>query len=152
MQYQEDILFDTIEGMFPHLDEVDCNLLDEFESFTAEITGRKYQAVSTEEVISQQDQLSAEQKQKLKSVLDKYAVLFDGKLGCYTGGKVCLELIDNYTPSWKQAYPVPFTKEKVFKDELDLMEDEDTISWIGINFQYVEYFGDDNSPPANLQK
>ena len=130
MQYQEDILFDEIEGMFPHFNEIDSNLLDEFESFTAEISGRKYQVVSTEEVISQQDQLSAEQKQKLKVVLDKHTVLFDGKLGCYTGDKVHLELIDNYTPSWKRAYPVPFTKEKVFKDELDLMEDEGTISQI----------------------
>ena len=108
--------------MFPHFDEVNSNLLDELESFTAEITGRKYQAVSTKEVIAQQDQLSAEQQQKLKAVLDKHTVLFDGKLGCYTGDKVHLELIDNYTPSWKRVYPVPFTKEKVFKDELDFME------------------------------
>ena len=83
MQYQEDILFDEIEGSF--LDEFgdlefDPDLLNEFESFMAEITGRKYQAVSTEEVIAQQDQLSAEQKQKLKAVLDKHTVLFDGKL------------------------------------------------------------------------
>ena len=48
----------------------------------------------------------------LKSILDKYMVMFDGKLGCYTGDKVHLELIDNYTPSWKQVCPVPFTKEK----------------------------------------
>ena len=130
MQYQEDILFDEVEGMFPHFDKINSNLLDEFEAFTTEITGRKYQAVSTEEVIAQQDQLSAEQKQKLKSVLDKHTVLFDRKLGCYTGDKVHLELTDNYTPSWKRAYPVPFTKEKVFKDELDLMEDEGTISQI----------------------
>ena len=66
----------------------------------------------------------------LKSVLGKHTVLFDGKLGCYTGDKVHLELIDNYTPSWKRAYPVPFTKERVFKDELDLMENEGTISRI----------------------
>ena len=102
MQYQEDILFDKIEGSF--LDdfsdlEFDSNLLDEFESFTAEITGRKYQAVSTEEVIAQQTRLLPEQKKILKSILDKHTVLFDGKLGCYTGDKVHLELIDNYTPS-----------------------------------------------------
>ena len=53
MQYQEDILFDEVEGMFPHFDEISSNLLDEFEAFTTEITGRKYQAVSTEEVIAQ---------------------------------------------------------------------------------------------------
>ena len=131
MQYQKDILFDKIEGTFPNkFDEFDSNLLDELKSFAADITGRKYQVVSTEEVISQQDQLSAEQKQKLKSVLDKQTVLFDGKLGHYTGDKVHLESIDNYTLSWKRAYPVPFTKEKVFKDELDLIENESTISQI----------------------
>ena len=32
-------------------------------------------------------------------------MLFDGKIGCYTGKKVHLELIDNFTPSWKRAYP-----------------------------------------------
>ena len=83
-----------------------------------------------EEVVAQQDHLTGGQKRLLKSVLDKHTILFDGKLGCYTGDKVHLELIINYTPSWKRAYPVPFTKERVFKDELDLMEDEGTISWI----------------------
>ena len=130
MQYQEDILFDEVEGMFPHFDEIDSDLLDEFEAFTTEITGRKYQAVATDEVVAQQDHLTGGQKRLLKSVLDKHTVLFDGKLGCYTGDKVHLELIDNYTPSWKRAYPVPFTKKKVFKDELDLMENEGTISQI----------------------
>ena len=63
----------------------------------------------------------------MKKVLDKHTVLFDGKLGCYTGKKVHLELIDNATPSWKRAYPVPFTREKAFKNELDEMVKEKTI-------------------------
>ena len=130
MQYQEDILFDEVDGMFPNFDEINSDLLDEFEAFTTEITGRKYQAVATDEVVAHQDHLTGGQKRLLKSVLDKHTVLFDGKLGRYTGAEVHLELIDNYTPSWKKAYPVPFTKEKVFKDELDLMEDEGTLSRI----------------------
>ena len=73
---------------------------------------RKYKAVSTDEVIAQLDHLTGGQKQLLKRVLDKHTVLFDGKLGCYTGDKVHLESIDNFTPSWKRAYPVPFTREK----------------------------------------
>ena len=105
-------------------------MLDEFESFTEEITGRKYQAVSTDKVVLKQDHLTGEQKRLLISVLDKHTVLFDGKLGRYTGDEVHLELINNYTPSWKRAYPVPFTKEKVFKDELSLMEEEGTIKQI----------------------
>ena len=104
MQYQEDNLFDELEGHFlDRFDELEFNFdeLNEFESFTSEITGRKYQAVSTEEVIAQQDQLIAEQKEILKSVLDKHIMLFDGKLSCYTGDKVHLELIDNFTPVGK---------------------------------------------------
>ena len=123
--YQEDILFDDFDNFDLCLDE-----FEEFESFSAEITGRKYQAVPTDEVVAQQDHLTGGQKRLLKSILDKHTVVFDEKLGCYTGDKVHLELIDNYTPSWKQAYPVPFTKEKVFKDELDLIENESTISQI----------------------
>ena len=76
MQYQEDILFDEVEGMFPHFDEIDSDLLDEFEAFTTEISGRKYQAVATEEVVAQQDHLTGGQKRLLKSVLDKHTILF----------------------------------------------------------------------------
>lgn len=86
-----------------------------------EISGRKYQAISPDEVIAQLDHLTGGQKRLLKEALDKYTVLFDGKLGCYTGDKVHLELIDNFKPSWKRAYPVSFTKEEAYKDELDAM-------------------------------
>ena len=106
MQYQEDILFDEIEGFLAddlvEL-EFDFDLLDEFESFMADITGRKYQVASTDEVVAQQDHLTGGQKWLLKSVLDKHTVLFDGKLGCYTADKIHLDLIDNFTPSWKRA-------------------------------------------------
>ena len=68
-------------------------------------------------------------------------MLFDGKLGCYTGDEVHLKLIDNFTPSWKRAYPVPFTREKAFKDELDAMVKEgsierffDTSEWTAPSF------------------
>ena len=106
--YQENILFDDfVINWFD-------SLLDEFEEFnesyaTTEIKARKYQAVSTDEVIAQLDHLTGGQKQLLKKVLDKHTVLFDRKLGCCTGDKVHLELIDNAKPFWKRAYPVPFT-------------------------------------------
>ena len=94
MQYQKDILFDEIEGILAdNLDEL------EFEAFASEIAGRKYHAVSTDKVVVQQDHLTPEKKDLLQLVLDKHTVLFDGKLGCYTGDKVHLELIDNYTLS-----------------------------------------------------
>ena len=57
-------------------------------------------------------------------------MLFDGKLGCYTGEKVHIESIDSFKLSWKRAYPVPFTREKAFKDELDAMVEENFIKRI----------------------
>ena len=134
--YQEDILFDDFDD-FDFL----LNEFEEFESYSTKIAGRKYQAVSTDEVIAQVDHLTGGQKRLLKEVLDKHTVLFDGKLGCYTGDKVHLKLIDNFTPSWKRAYPVPFTREKAFKDELDAMVKEgsierffDTSEWAAPSF------------------
>ena len=61
---------------------------------------------------AQQDHLKGGQKRLLKSILDKHMVLFDRKLGYYTGDKFHLELIDNFKPSWKRDYPDPFTREK----------------------------------------
>ncbi|MEC7576448.1 MAG: ABC transporter substrate-binding protein, partial [Pseudomonadota bacterium] len=54
--YQEEILLDEI---------------DELDSYAGEITERKYQAVSTTEVITQQDHLTTEQKKaRFKKMLD----------------------------------------------------------------------------------
>ena len=96
--YQEDILFDDF-NKFDFL----LNEYKEFESYATKISGRKYQAVSTDKVIAQLDHLTGGQKILLKEVLDKHAVLFHGKLGCYAGDKIHLELIDNFKPSWKRA-------------------------------------------------
>ena len=120
--YQEEILFNDFDDFDFLLDE-----FEEFELFSSEIAGRKYQVVPTDEVIAQQDHLTGGQERLLKSVLDKHTILFDRKLGCYTGDKVHLELIDNFTLSWKRAYPVPFTREKAFKDELDAIVKEVSI-------------------------
>ena len=57
-------------------------------------------------------------------------MLFNGNLGCYTGDKVHLELINNFKPSWKRVYLVPFTREKAFKDEFDAMVKEGSIEQI----------------------
>ena len=59
--YQEDILFDDFDNFDSLLNE-----FEEFESYATEIKGRKYQTVSTNEVIAQLDHLTGGQKQLLK--------------------------------------------------------------------------------------
>ena len=92
--------------------EYECSkcdkIFEELQSFSTDTAGRKYEAVSTEEVISQQEHLTGQQKRRLKSVLDKLTTLFDGKLGCYTGKKVHLNLIDDFTPFTEESISCSF--------------------------------------------
>ena len=74
-------------------EDFDSNLQDE--NF-AGMKGRAYGEVTTEEVIEHQNHLNEEEKFKLKTVLDKHTVLFDGKLGCYPHEKVSHQSITRY--------------------------------------------------------
>ena len=55
--YQADILFNDFDDFDFLLDE-----FEEFESYSTKISGRKYQEISTDEVIAQQDHLTGGQK------------------------------------------------------------------------------------------
>ena len=57
-----------------------------------------------------EDHLTPEQRDQLNKVIEKHTSLFDGDLGCYPDRKFHLELIDNYKPVFKKAYPVPYKK------------------------------------------
>ena len=51
-------------------------------------------------------------------VLDKYATVFDGKLGCYPDFEVELQLIDGAKPVFRKAYTVPHAYRTQFQIEL----------------------------------
>lgn len=92
-----------------------------FMSTQTEIKEHVYGKVTTPQVIKQQKHLDNKHKEKLKKVLNDHKVLFDGKLGRYTDGKVHIELEPNASQVWQRPFPIPFQHKSVFFAELDQM-------------------------------
>jgi hypothetical protein len=64
------------------------------ELYAAEIKEAKYDKVHIDDVIQQQHHLSRDQKQQLRSALNGYDRLFDGKLKKFPGKKIHLDVSD----------------------------------------------------------
>ena len=80
----------------------------------------KYEGIeSLDSVIAQQDHLSDEQKHKLLSTFQGHDRLFQGKLGCYPGKKIHLDLKPGSTPHHARPFPVPLRQRQLFQDKAD---------------------------------
>ena len=78
----------------------------------------KYEGVeSLDAVVSKQDHLSTEEKKKLRSVFEGHDKLFEGKLGCYPGKKIHLDLKPGSKPHHARPYPVPLRHTQLFQNE-----------------------------------
>ena len=75
--------------------------------------------ISEKSVVLSQDQLSEAEKQQLLQLLNKYATLFDGTLGKWTGTQVNLELKPDATPYHARAYPLPRCHLETLKIEVE---------------------------------
>jgi hypothetical protein len=78
----------------------------------------KYDAVSIDQVVKEQNHLSAEQQKDLKELLKKYEKLFDGTLGVYPHKKFHIEFAPDAVPKHSRQYAVPHILMKTFKKEL----------------------------------
>ena len=67
------IYADTIEDNF--------QCVDAWDNFAAEILDRKYKRVTAKDIAAQQQHMSDKQKRLFGNTLNKYEILFDGKLG-----------------------------------------------------------------------
>jgi hypothetical protein len=101
------------------------NSNDDFDSWidahsaVVDIKGSKYEKVDTDYATKQQKHLTPSQQTDLAEVLRDYTSLFSGKLGCYPGYKVHLELNTDAQPFHTRPYPVPENYKAVFKAELE---------------------------------
>jgi hypothetical protein len=86
---------------------------------TVNIKESKYGKVDTDYAAKQQIHLTPEQQVDLAEVLKDYTPLFNGKLGCYPGYKVHLELNADAKPFHTRPYPVSENNKAVFKAELE---------------------------------
>jgi hypothetical protein len=92
---------------------------DTFNCFDSALLESKYEAVDTRLVAQQQLHLDSQKQNDLTEILSHYKQLFNGKLGCFKGPKVHLELIADAKPFHYRPYPVPERNKRVFKLELE---------------------------------
>ncbi|KAL7289527.1 hypothetical protein TKK_0016502 [Trichogramma kaykai] len=71
----------------------------------------------------------------VQSMIDKYATLFDGKLGKFTGCKVSLTIKPGSAPIYRKPHTTPFAFKSKVEKELQLLEEQgiiekvDTSNW-----------------------
>lgn len=87
------------------------------------ILDAKYEKTSIDDVIREQVHLNESQRSRLKIVLDKYDVLFDGGLGYYPHTKIHLEVEPDAKPYHCRPYPVPRMNQDAFKKKLNHLVD-----------------------------
>ena len=104
-----------------YLTLIDDEYLDneQIDESYATILPSKYEKVDTKEVAQQQKHLDEEKRRDLAHTLEKYPILFNGKLGEYPHKKVHLDLKPDAKPFHAKAYAVPHINHKIFKDECD---------------------------------
>ena len=93
-------------------------ILKEAEERQARILDADYSAVDIEGYVNEMEALTQEQKDLLKSVLNRYKdKLFAGGLGVLDIEPVHLELIEGATPYRAKAFPIPQAYEQTTKKE-----------------------------------
>ena len=70
------------------------------------------------EVVNSCSHLSSSQKRDLKRLLQKFEILFNGKLKTFPNEQIHLELDPTVPAHRAQTYPVPPTQMDVFKKKL----------------------------------
>jgi hypothetical protein len=110
--------------------EYDQNMDELYESKT--ILERKYKKVTPKECADEQHHMSCEERIKFESMLEKHKQLFDGKLGYYPHEKLHLQIKQGTKPVHKKPYPVPFTRQEVFKRELENLQKDGVLRRCGM--------------------
>ncbi len=83
------------------------------------ILDAKYEAADLKTIAESQTELSKEEQQQLCELLDKYASLFDGTLGRWTGTEAELDLVEGATPHHARAFPLPKIHLNTLKIEVE---------------------------------
>ena len=99
------------------IDDLDLEMeSDPLENY---ILGAKYEKMTAWQLVESQKHLTPTEQQSFESILDKYPILFDGKLGHYPHKKFHLDLVPNSQPVHAKSYSAPLTQESAFKKELN---------------------------------
>lgn len=83
------------------------------------ILDAKYEPADLDKVCAECKDLTAEERDKLKRLLEQYEELFDGKLGKWTGDPYEIELKEGVEPYHAKPFPIPKAYEKTLRMEID---------------------------------
>ena len=104
------------------------------------ILDAKYEKTNLPEIVESSIHLKDDQKIKLKELLVKYETLFDGTLGQWKGPPVNIELREGVTPFHAKPYPIPKSREKQLRMEVERLCQEKVLKktnrseWAAPNF------------------
>jgi hypothetical protein len=80
----------------------------------------KYTPADLNKIVEECTHLEKDEQKQLLKLLQKFEELFDGSLGTWKTDPINLELEDpNVKPFHAKPYPVPYSQEKRFKDEIN---------------------------------
>ena len=88
-----------------------------------EILDAKYVPADMEKVCQGQEHLTSDERQQLKSLLQKYEDLFDGTLGKWTEDPIKIELKAGAEPYHARPYPIPKIHSETLKYEVSRLVD-----------------------------
>ena len=100
-----------------HVQE-DSNLKDMSDRIKR-ILDAKYEPADLDKIVQEHDNLTTEEKQKLRRLLNKYKDCFDGTLSKWTGSPVELKLKRDAEPYHARAFPVPRVHLQTLKMEVE---------------------------------
>ena len=106
----------TEENSYP-IDDSDA-IIDATERIK-KVLDAKYVPANIEEVVASCTHLDYAERDKLKTLLNKYKQLFDGTLGHWKGQNYDVELRDDAVPYHARPYPIPKAYEKTLKLEVE---------------------------------
>eukprot|EP00978_Attheya_sp_CCMP212_P034217 scaffold142413_cov65-Attheya_sp.AAC.1 len=109
------MMTDLINEETEYLFEADCyhQTCDK-----TDIQPSDYHKVEIDDVVAKCTHLSESQKEKMKQMLSKFSLLFNGELKKYTGKKIHLDVRPDAKPVHQRAFSLAKSQEALFKAEL----------------------------------
>lgn len=101
----------------------DSPAMDDATERIKHILDAKYEPANLDDIVNSCHHLKTEQRKKLRKLLEKYKILFDGTLGKWKGSPYNIELKADATPYHARSFPIPKIHEETLKLEVDRLVD-----------------------------
>jgi hypothetical protein len=108
----------------------DQGAIDEATERIKRILDAKYEPADLDQIVQECNHLKYDEKHKLRMLLEKYKILFDGTLGHWTSDPYDIELKPDAKPYHAKPYPIPKAYENTLRMEVDRLVKEGVLKKI----------------------